>query len=151
MQDLIISPYTQKDHDPVIFLWDQCHLIVPWNDPNKDIQRKLQECPDQFFLARQHDLVIGSCMAGYDDHRGWFYYLGVLPKFRHQGVAGQLIAHGETLLTRLGCSKINLMVRQSNTEVIQFYKKNGYGQDPVMVMNKRLESDIKIQVSPPPL
>jgi len=138
---LFISPYTPEDHDQVIALWQACGLIVPWNNPDDDIQRKLVNSSDLFFLARLGDLVIGSCMAGYDGHRGWFYYLGVAPEFRQLGVADKLIQHGESALAALGCPKINLMVRQTNTGVIRFYKKNGYEDDPVLVLSKRIISD----------
>lgn len=138
---LSISTYTDQYKNRVIDLWNRCGLTVPWNDPQKDIQRKLDDSPDLFYLALLDDQVIGSCMAGYDGHRGWFYYLGVAPEFRKKGVAGQLVKHGEKLLGQLGCPKINLMVRKSNTGVIQFYKTAGYGDDPVLVLSKRLESD----------
>lgn len=138
---LSISPYTPQDHDQVIALWQACGLTVPWNDPDRDIQRKLANSPELFFLARLQKLVIGTCMAGYDGHRGWFYYLGVAPEFRKTKVAGELIRHGESALTALGCPKINLMVRQTNTGVIRFYNKNGYADDPVVVLSKRLITD----------
>jgi ribosomal protein S18 acetylase RimI-like enzyme len=141
-QVLSISPYTGSDHDQVISLWQACGLIVPWNDPDKDIERKLNHSPELFFLARLEDQVIGSCMAGYDGHRGGINYLGVRPEFQKNGVAGKLIAHSEKTLLGLGCPKINLMVRKTNAGVIDFYKNSNYKDDPVLVLGKRLESDL---------
>jgi ribosomal protein S18 acetylase RimI-like enzyme len=138
---LVLSSYSDEYRNQVIDLWKICGLTVPWNDPQKDIQRKLDNSPDLFYLALMDDHVIGSCMAGYDGHRGWFYYLGVSPEFRKKGIAKLLIQHGEDLLRELGCPKINLMVRKTNTNVIQFYKSAGYGDDPVLVLSKRLEAD----------
>ena len=140
-QALSISPYTPEDHDQVIALWRACELTVPWNDPGRDIQRKLDDSPSLFFLARLGKQVIGTCMAGYDGHRGSIFYLGVAPEFRNNGVAGKLIEHGESILSAMGCPKINLMVRKTNTGVIRFYKKTGYADDPVQVLSKRLIPD----------
>ncbi|WDP88681.1 MAG: GNAT family acetyltransferase [Desulfobacter sp.] len=135
---LSISPFREADRDQVVALWQRCGLTVQWNDPNKDIDRKMAEAPDLFLLARLRDQVIGTCMAGYDGHRGWFYYLGTAPEFRGNGVAAALVRRGESALAQLGCPKINLMVRKSNTEVLEFYKGQGYGDDPVLVLSKRL-------------
>jgi len=41
----------------------------------------------------------------------------------------------------MGCAKINLQVRGTNLDVIEFYKSIGYGLDHVIGMGKRLESD----------
>ncbi|OPX32506.1 MAG: acetyltransferase GCN5, partial [Gemmatimonadaceae bacterium 4484_173] len=39
------------------------------------------------------------------------------------------------------CPKINLQVRSSNTEVIDFYTKIGFKVDQAISMGKRLEPD----------
>ncbi|MEH0022060.1 MAG: GNAT family acetyltransferase [Desulfobacter sp.] len=139
LDDLLnIVPYTDKYRYQVIRLWEACGLTVPWNDPGMDIQRKIDDSPDLFFIALIDDRVIGSCMAGYDGHRGWFYYLGVSPEFRRNGIAERMIRHGEERLMARGCPKINLMVRKTNRDVIGFYKSTGYDDDPVVVLSKRL-------------
>ena len=48
----------------------------------------------------------------------------------------------EVKLRAMGCAKINLQVRETNTKVIAFYKAIGYNVDHVIGMGKRLESDI---------
>ncbi len=44
-------------------------------------------------------------------------------------------------LSALGCPKINLQVRSSNADVIEFYKRIGYSMDDVVSMGKRIEED----------
>ena len=58
------------------------------------------------------------------------------------------MAHAERLLRELGCPKINLQVRTSNSEVIAFYQRIGYAIDEVTSLGKRLENDEP--VIPPP-
>ena len=37
-----IRPFEIADIDAVVRLWHDCDLVVPWNDPHKDIERKLR-------------------------------------------------------------------------------------------------------------
>jgi ribosomal protein S18 acetylase RimI-like enzyme len=46
----------------------------------------------------------------------------------------------ERLLRKAGCPKINLQVRTSNAQVIEFYKSIGFKVDDVVSMGKRLET-----------
>jgi ribosomal protein S18 acetylase RimI-like enzyme len=47
----------------------------------------------------------------------------------------------ERLLIERGCPKINLLVRSTNTGVIDFYKRLGYAQDEAVSLGKRLIPD----------
>jgi len=81
---MIIRTYKFHDEKHVVSLWNECKLVVPWNDPVNDIQRKLAENPDLFFVGLINNKIAGSCMAGYDGHRGWIYYLAVKPEYRKE-------------------------------------------------------------------
>jgi ribosomal protein S18 acetylase RimI-like enzyme len=80
-------------------------------------------------------------MAGYEGHRGWINYLAVSPQHRRQGIGRRIMEEAEERLRSAGCPKINLQVRETNQEVIEFYAKIGYTMDPVVSMGKRLEHD----------
>ena len=47
----------------------------------------------------------------------------------------------EVELIKMGCPKINLMVRDANKGVQQFYKVIGYKEQKVVVFGKRLIPD----------
>ncbi len=141
VEDALIRTYRASDEAALIALWRECGLVVPWNDPKKDIDRKLTENPDQLHVAEADGEIVGSCMSGYDGHRGWIYYLAVAPQHRRRGLATRLMRHAEDELRRLGCPKIDLMVRDTNAEVIAFYRAIGYRQDAVVVLSHRLEDD----------
>lgn len=138
---LCIRVFRAEDEAAIIELWDACGLVRPQNDPRKDIARKMRVTPELFLVAERGGKVIGSCMAGYEGHRGWINYLAVSPNVQRQGVARQLMSQAEDLLRARGCPKINLQVRTDNTEVIAFYKSIGFAQDPVLSFGKRLEKD----------
>ncbi|HHN81378.1 MAG TPA: GNAT family acetyltransferase [Methanomicrobia archaeon] len=137
-----IRTFQQSDTDDVVHVWKTCGLAVPQNDPRLDIERKMAEDPSLFFVAAVGQRLVGTCMAGYDGHRGWVYYLAVLPAFQQRGIASRLMERAERELLERGCAKINLMVRTSNEEVITYYENRGYARDDVVVLGKRLIQDI---------
>jgi ribosomal protein S18 acetylase RimI-like enzyme len=136
-----IRPFEPADEDAVVALWLRCGLTRPWNDPRKDIRRKLAVRPDLFLVGVLGTEVIATAMAGYDGHRGWVYYLGVDPAHQRNGHGRALMAEVERLLRAEGCPKINLLVRTTNTAVIEFYRRLGYAPDDVAELGKRLEHD----------
>ena len=143
MQNFSITIFQAGDEAAVIDLWRRCGLVVPWNHPGADIERKLADSPDLFFIGKLDREIIASCMAGYDGHRGWIYFLAVDPARGRKGFGSKLVAHAEARLRDIGCPKIDLMVRKANDGVISFYERLGYATDPVVVMSKRLIADKK--------
>ncbi|HVM51529.1 MAG TPA: GNAT family acetyltransferase [Candidatus Acidoferrum sp.] len=136
-----IRPYQAADEAAVIALWHECKLTRPWNDPHADIARKLTEQPELFLVGTVGEELVATAMVGYDGHRGWVYYLGVSPRHRRKSYGRALMREAERLLTERGCPKINLMVRSSNAEVLEFYRRLGYTQDAVVNLGRRLITD----------
>lgn len=136
-----IRTFRSTDEKAVIALWRQCGLTRPWNDPHRDIARKLTEQPELFLVGTVRDKIVASAMAGFDGHRGWVYYLAVSPKYRRKSLGRALMQEIEQRLIERGCPKINLQVRSSNPDVIEFYRRLGYVQDEVVSLGKRLIHD----------
>jgi ribosomal protein S18 acetylase RimI-like enzyme len=139
---LQIRPFQMSDESAVIELWRACNLLRPWNDPHKDIQRKLGIDPELFLVGVVDEQIVATAMLGYDGHRGWIYYLGVSPEHRQFGFGRLIMDEAEKLLRSRGCPKINLQVRTSNLEAVAFYERIGYKMDEVVSLGKRLESDL---------
>ena len=138
---LDIRSFQNADEAAVITLWEQCGLTRPWNDPRKDIRRKLALDPDRFLVCLIDQEIVGTIMVGYEGHRGWVNYLAVAPNRRGQGYGRALMEEAERRLLRSGCPKINLQVRTTNQSAIAFYQRLGYAIDEVVSMGKRLEHD----------
>jgi len=135
-----IRPFYEPDRQAVIQLWQDCDLTRPWNDPDQDISRKIAFQPELFLVAENAGQVIASAMAGYDGHRGSVYYLAVSPKYQAKGIGKQMMSEIEDRLMKLGCPKLNIVVR-SNNKVLEFYRKLGYLPDDVLSLGKRLIVD----------
>lgn len=137
-----IRPYEEGDEAQVVALWQECELTRPWNDPRKDIQRKLVVQRELFLVGVAAGQVVASVMAGYDGHRGWVNYLAVARRHRGQGHASALMRCVEELLVAAGCPKVNLQVRASNSQAIDFCRAIGYVQDEAVSYGKRLIPDV---------
>lgn len=137
-----IRMFRPDDEAAVIALWQACGLTRPWNDPQRDIARKLSVQPELFLIGVDaQDRPVASAMVGYDGHRGSLYYLAVHPELQGQGWGRRLMAEAEARLTALGAPKLNLLVRSGNRQVLGFYARLGYGVDEVLGLGKRLIAD----------
>ena len=138
---LLIRPFQEGDEEALVSLWNMCKLTVPWNNPYKDIARKLKVQAELFLVGYLEDKLIASVMGGYDGHRGWINYLAVHPDFQARGYGKQLMDNVENGLRKLGCPKINLQIREGNDKVLSYYQKLGFVEEKRISMGKRLEDD----------
>lgn len=136
-----IRPYLESDEAAVVALWQACGLTRPWNNPHKDINRKLGVQRELFLIGEADGRLVAAAMAGYEGHRGWVNYLAVDPACRGRGYGRELMTTIETRLMELGCPKLNLQVRVGNEAVLEFYRRLGYSVDETVSMGKRLIPD----------
>jgi ribosomal protein S18 acetylase RimI-like enzyme len=136
-----IRSFHIDDGPDVVALWERCDLVRAWNDPAKDIARKMLVQPELFLVGVVGGRIIASVMAGYEGHRGWINYLAVDHPHRRRGYARALMQYVESALTAMGCPKLNMQVRATSLEVLQFYRRLGYVQDEAVSLGKRLIAD----------
>ena len=138
---LLIRPFQKDDEDALVLLWQICELTVPWNNPYKDIARKLELQAELFLVGYLENRLVASVMGGYEGHRGWINYFAVHPEFQARGYGKQLMDNVENRLRELGCPKINLQIREGNDKVFSYYQKLGFVEEKRINMGKRLEDD----------
>ena len=121
-----IRQFCESDRSDLIKLW---HAVFPddpsHNEPSKVIESKLA-IDNLIFIAEHEGLIIGACMAGYDGHRGWLYAVAVLKEQRRSGAGSALVQHAIQALKVMGCIKVNLQIRATNTQVTTFYESLGF-------------------------
>jgi ribosomal protein S18 acetylase RimI-like enzyme len=139
---MTIRAFRSADTEDVVQLWRHCGLTRPWNDPYKDIGRKLTVQPELFLVAEADGVIIGTAMVGFDGHRGWVSYFAVETSRRGEGHGRALMAEAERMLMELGCPKIMLMVRHDNSSVIELYQHLGYEPEKTLLLGKRLIPDV---------
>jgi GNAT superfamily N-acetyltransferase len=135
-----IAPYTDAAFSDVVALWNTCGLNVPYNDPAQDISLLTSYPNAALFLGHRGEQLIGTIMVGHDGHRGWLYRLAVAPEFRRLGFGRALVRHAESWLSEQRIRKAQLMIRDTNAAVRDFYVRIGYGVQPRLVMARWLDA-----------
>lgn len=136
---MIIRPANASDRSNVIALWETVFPDdPPHNAPPKVFDAKLALNDDMLLVAVHDDAVIGTTMAGYDGHRGWLHKVAVLPQYQRRGIATELVRHAISALQSIGCTKVNLQIRRTNTEVRAFYEALGFDVEERLDMAKHI-------------
>ncbi|WP_420348417.1 GNAT family acetyltransferase [Pelagibius sp.] len=134
-----LRPYEDADLAGCVDLWQGCGLTVWYNDPAADIALWTRSDCAEIFVAPEDGRIVGTICCGHDGHRGWLYYVAVDPQRRGTGLGRQLVHKAEDWLGQQGIRKIQLMVRETNRPVLDFYAALGYAHTPRAVMARWLE------------
>jgi len=134
-----IRPIRNGDEAAVADLWSRCGLVRPWNDPFSDIAFARATPQAEVFICEHGSTVIASVMCGHDGHRGWVYYLAVSPDHQGEDLGRAMMTKAEEHLGALGVPKLELMIRETNAQVVKFYEALDYQTEPVIVMSRWLK------------
>lgn len=135
-----IRAYEESDITAVVNLWEACGLVVPHNDPHKDIASKIKFQPEWFLIGQLDWQLVGTVMVGYEGHRGWLNYLAVDPDHQRKGYGRLLVDAAKSRLKELGCPKVNLQIRNANKQALAFYRAIGYVTEDRIGMGKFLQA-----------
>ena len=134
-----IRKFQDSDRSSLVELWKAVFPDdPPHNEPSIVIEAKLA-VDDLIFVAEQKGKLVGACMAGYDGHRGWLYAVAVLNEQRRSGTGASLVKCAMQSLKEVGCVKVNLQIRSTNTEVAAFYKALGFATEERLSMGAFIE------------
>jgi len=128
------------DEAAVVGLWRSCGLVVSYNDPGLDFRNAISSsCSDVLVYESEDDEIAGTVLVGYDGHRGWLYYVAVAPHVQGKGIGRKMVEAAEEWLRARGVSKAQLLIRDTNTQVVRFYEHLGFESAARVVMGKWLE------------
>ena len=114
-----------QDEQAVVALWRVCHLVVSHNDPAPDFRiARAGACSDVLVGEDEVGRIKGSVMVGHDA--------------RGAGLGRQMVTAAEDWLRERGVAKAQLMVRDTNVEVVSFYERLGFEVAPRVVLGKWL-------------
>ena len=137
-REISIRQFVTSDQNDLVDLWSVCRLLRPWNDPLEDIQLCVTTPSSELVVADSAGLLIGSAMLGHDGHRGWVYYLAVHPNWQRNGIGRSLMSYAEGWMDQRQVPKIQAMIRADNLPVRGFYRRLGYQDNDVQVVEKFL-------------
>jgi ribosomal protein S18 acetylase RimI-like enzyme len=136
---MTIRKFRESDRGALIELWSVVFPDdPPHNEPSIVIEAKLA-VDDLIFVAEHEGKLLGACMAGYDGHRGWLYSVAVRKEQRRSGTGAALVEFAMQSLKEIGCIKVNLQIRSTNTEVAAFYKALGFAAEDRVSMGAFIE------------
>lgn len=136
-----IRKFQESDRDGLVKLWNDVFPDdPPHNEPSIVIEAKLA-VDDLIFVAEHEGKLAGACMAGYDGHRGWLYSVAVSKELRRGGTGAALVKYAMKALKEIGCIKVNLQIRATNTEVAAFYKALGFAVEERMSMGAFIDKN----------
>ena len=136
-----IRVMTISDYDGVYNLW----LNTPGmglnttDDSREGIEKYLKRNPTSNFVAESDGEIIGVIMAGHDGRRGYIYHTAVLPTYRNQGVAKNLVDCAMSALDEEGINKVALVAFQKNDIGNGFWEHIGFiERDDLVYRNKNI-------------
>ena len=134
-----IRPIRGGEDEAVIALWTASGLTRQWNDPVADLNLAKDGATSTLLVAADEAGISGTVMVGFDGHRGWVYYLAVVPDRRRSGLGRDLMMAAQDWLKKRGAPKLQLMVRSDNEAALGFYHRLGLERQDVIVLGRRLD------------
>jgi ribosomal protein S18 acetylase RimI-like enzyme len=138
--DVVIRPVRLTDGEALMALWETCGLHFEASDVLVSLRSSIRLHGELILVASAGPLVVGSLWATYDGRRGWIQRLASAPSHRGHGIAHALVTEAERRLTRLGATKVNLLIDPDNPSAVGFYKRLGYREKPLLFMEHCLPS-----------
>lgn len=130
-----------EDYDDVYHLW----INTPGmglntiDDSREGIHRYLKRNPTTSFVAEDKGKIVGVIISGHDGRRGYIYHTSVLPEYRHQGIARELVESAIRALDKEGIYKVALVVFDRNEIGNQFWEKIGFTKrDDLVYRNQNI-------------
>lgn len=136
---IVIASAEPHDREQIVQLWTLCGLVRNYNPPERDFDFARGRESSDILTLRLGEKLVGAVMVGHDGHRGWVYYLAVDPGHQRQGHGARLVRAAENWLLDRHVRKCQLMVRDTNLDVVEFYDALGYEKSPVLVMQRWLD------------
>jgi ribosomal protein S18 acetylase RimI-like enzyme len=96
------------------------------DDSRDGIGKYLMRNPTTSFVALAKGKIVGVIMAGHDGRRGYIHHTAVLPEYRGQGIAQNLVEHAMDALDKEGIIKANLVAFRDNDLGNGFWEHIGF-------------------------
>jgi len=136
---LFIRSALSEEEIAVAALWRACDLVSGSKDPIADFRfAKSSPGSDVLVGVDEAGQVRATVMVGHDGHRGWLYYVATDSTARGEGFGRQMVAAAEDWLRQRRVEKAQLLVLQTNMQVISFYEHLGFEVTPRVLMSKFL-------------
>lgn len=141
----MIKTMTINDYEALFIMWKNTPNmgLRTLDDSREGILRFLKRNPDTSFVAYEADRLIGAILCGHDGRRGYIYHTAVLPEYRGQGIASDLVEAAVGALQREGITRVCLNVTETNEQGQQFWTKRGWEKKDFLGFYSRAITDLE--------
>ena len=136
-----IRVMTIEDYDGIYDLWINTPGmgLNSTDDSREGIEKYIKRNPTSCFVAEDNDKIVGVIIAGHDGRRGYIYHTAVLPAYRKQGMAKQLVDRAMSALDAEGINKVALVAFKKNELGNGFWENIGFiNRDDLVYRNKNI-------------
>ena len=134
---------TADDYDAVYRVWYSTPGmgLNTVDDSREGIEKYLKRNPTTCFIALCEDIVIGVILSGHDGRRGYIYHTAVLPEYRGNGIAKQLVNLTMAALEEEGIHKVALVAFEQNEIGNAFWEHIGFtAREDLVYRNKNIHA-----------
>lgn len=124
----MIRIMTITDYENLFAMWKSTPGmgLRSLDDSKEGISRFLIRNPNTNFVAYEDRRLIGAILSGHDGRRGYIYHTVVLPEYRRQGIASELVKTAVAALQEEGITRVCLNVMETNEQGKAFWISQGW-------------------------
>ena len=124
----MIKIMTIDDYEKLFEMWKNTPNmgLRSLDDSKEGISLFLKRNPTTNFVAYDDDKLIGAILSGHDGRRGYIYHTVVLPEYRRQGIATNLVDMAVKALQEEGITRVCLNVMETNEQGKKFWIDRGW-------------------------
>lgn len=124
----MIKKMTIDDYEKLFEMWQSTPNmgLRSLDDSKEGISFFLKRNPNTNFVAYDDNKLIGAILSGHDGRRGYIYHTVVLPEYRRQGIATNLVDMAVKALQEEGITRVCLNVMETNEQGKKFWIDRGW-------------------------
>ena len=124
----MIKIMTIDDYEKLFEMWQSTPNmgLRSLDDSKEGISFFLKRNPNTNFVAYDDNKLIGAILSGHDGRRGYIYHTVVLPEYRRQGIATNLVDMAVKALQEEGITRVCLNVMETNEQGKKFWIDRGW-------------------------
>ena len=135
--NISIRNYSTVDYEQVKQILVDTGLYYEPLDSSERLQEKILRDPTSIYVALKSERVVGTVSLMEDGRMAFIFRLAVNPEDQNKGLGKTLMKEAENELFRRGHREINILAEEDNTELQEYYEKQGYERgNPYRWMSK---------------
>lgn len=131
IRELSIRNYSPDDYGQVKKLLVDGGLYYEPMDSEERLQEKISKDPNSILVAVESNRLVGTVSLMEDGRMAFIFRLAVDLQHRNKGIGTALMEEAEKELFKRGHEEINILVEEDNTELQEYYERQGYERNHV--------------------